>query len=98
MAAKPPITCPQCNGKKKITIEVSVMDEHGFHDEPSFRKKCPTCHGIGTVTLADKLAYDAEIAAWCTCETPGETEYVPDSTAMKHHWNCQRCGKLVQVG
>jgi hypothetical protein len=39
---------------------------------------------------------------WCTCDDGGlEPRYVPDGEHThcgKHHWDCARCGRVVQVG
>lgn len=88
------ISCPQCSGAKQITITVSEAGQ----PDTTFSMACPTCHGKGTVTTAQKKRYEQMMAAWCTCPTHGDPEYHPDTATDKHHWTCGNCGKLLQVG
>ena len=35
---------------------------------------------------------------WCICEDKNNAHYVPDTATMKHHWKCNNCGYVVQIG
>lgn len=89
-------TCPRCKGKKKISVE---LVSEGIS---SFDMNCPTCNGVGGVTRKRAQEYQDMTNAWCSCgNDSGETTYVPDnfsSACLKHHWICNDCGKIVQVG
>lgn len=88
-------SCPRCKGKK--TINVTFCKEG-----KSLDMDCPTCDGSGGVTRKKAQEYQASVNAWCSCgNDSGETTYIPDnesSVCVKHHWICNDCGKIVQVG
>ena len=56
------------------------------------------------LTLAEfKAILDSRLEDrfWCSCAEPGDGYYVPDGmnpACHKHHWRCQKCGKVIQVG
>ncbi len=43
-------------------------------------------------------------ADWCQCEKPGDPVFCPDGRSRnqhcvtKHHYHCENCMKLIQVG
>lgn len=91
------ITCPTCNGAKKITVKV-------FEDgQPasSFQCDCLTCGGTGEVTAAEQASWKRAQERWCSCEKDFGAYYVEDGEdpyCRKHHWNCAKCHKIKQIG
>lgn len=91
--------CPQCDGKKKVTIKVVTVGPKG--QEESFTTECLTCKGKGKLTEKEAEAHKQFHESWCRCEEPGEVHYVPDgqdARCTKHHWRCSKCNKITQVG
>ena len=39
---------------------------------------------------------------WCQCKDEGETRFFDDGECNcgvhKHHWHCENCGKITQIG
>jgi len=88
--------CPTCKGAKKQTIEVFTFGgkEKG---NSSFDMECVTCQGQGHVTDQMYQDFKRSEAMWCRCKMSSGSSYVPDGR-MKHHWVCDDCGKITQIG
>jgi len=90
------VKCPRCHGKGKMEVTVHGSDAGGFTMD------CISCDGAGKVTKREAAAMEAEAALWCSCGNPSEeTTYVDDHESPvvdKHHWVCNDCGKVVQIG
>lgn len=86
--------CPQCRGKGQITC--TVIEAGG--KSSSFETACLTCRGEKTVTVEQQRMYRAMQNAWCKCGKDYGSDYHPDNAGMKHHYTCQKCGKITQVG
>lgn len=99
--------CPTCKGTGMMTIHVlSTGGLPGMKEGPC-GISCIDCNGKGEL---DDAAYQrlkrqkaAEKAFWCVCgNDPRDTHYNPDGTpgaaTSKHHWVCNNCGKVTQVG
>lgn len=90
--------CAKCNGTGKGKC-ASVHYENGVRKEQSFEITCFSCTGTGEVTAARVAQLKRMDEMWCRCGNPsGETTYHPDSPRAKHHWTCNECGKITQVG
>ena len=91
------MNCPACKGEKKIDI---VSYENGTKSH--FKIKCITCNGKGTITEEQNKQLNWEKQQWCSCGNPSqETIFHDDNTrkiCSKHHWTCQDCGKIIQIG
>lgn len=89
--------CPQCKGRKIITVTVH---EHGKSEVRDFDTSCFTCHGRGQVSEAKGKEYADAVASMCSCETTDSAKwkYHPDTKAKKHHYTCGHCGKVTQIG
>lgn len=89
--------CPRCNGTKKIEIEIHA------HGKPTqtMSVECITCDGSGEITDEEKKAKERFDSIQCRCGNPsGNSHYVPDNQGRisKHHWNCNDCGGITQIG
>lgn len=86
-------TCPQCKGKGKVTCT-----SHEWGKVETFDLTCPTCNGAKVITSRQLKEYHAFQNMWCRCkESPG-SDYHDDAPGSKHHWTCQKCGKVTQIG
>jgi hypothetical protein len=60
---------------------------------------------LGMTVPAYEAAMERERKHWCSCEKPSEgVDFCDDGQrrnehcCSKHHYHCQNCGKIVQVG
>ncbi len=87
--------CIRCDGGGRMKIGV-----HADSAVRSIEIACIDCDGGGAVKYTEekqralKAAMDA---AWCHCDSR-DPIYVPDTPGLKHHWDCGKCGGLVQMG
>lgn len=91
---RPPLVlCPVCkDGKLTITVT-------GEGKTSELEINCVHCNGQGTMTWAQRDAYDRMVAMWCRCgNSSGQVTFHDDAPGSKHHWTCDDCGKVVQVG
>lgn len=90
--------CQTCkNGK--MTIRVQNFGEA----ETSMEIGCIDCDGAGEITETKATALAAmrkRIAEmWCKCGNPStHCTYHDDAPGSKHHWTCDDCGQVTQVG
>ena len=91
-------TCPTCKGKKTQTIRAVEWSVGGKKKLPPVDINCMTCNGVGTVTPKIIAQLKAERAMWCRCSNSSESHYIPDMGGMKHHYVCNDCGKITQIG
>jgi len=95
------ITCPTCKGSGKYNMPVTTHDEKGCNTT-YFEMTCQKCNGSGEVDpVVEKKREKASKAFWCGCENSSGHFYVEDGVSKKcqqHHWVCNDCGKVTQVG
>jgi hypothetical protein len=94
--------CPLCEGSGKMKIK---FEEYG---KPETKREieigCGTCAGTGKVSTAILKAIEKEKKMWCKCEDrePGNVTYHKDNEKgaliRKHHYTCNTCNKIVQIG
>jgi hypothetical protein len=94
--------CPQCKGEGKVNV---TFEEYG---KPETKKQikldCVACAGTGQVTTAILKQIEKEKKMWCKCEDrdPHAVTYHKDNEkgalVRKHHWTCNECNKIVQIG
>ena len=95
--------CPACTGGR-ITITGRMLTTEGWKDNPPIDIDCITCDGSGTIGEEHRRQLDEEQDAWHNSDICQEEDahYVPDNTPgaliSKHHWVCNECRKIVQVG
>ena len=88
-------TCPPCHGSGEVNITVTHVRERMVNISPIL---CYTCHGVGVLSRLDMARYHARHNMWCRCDrSPSET-YHKDTPSSKHHYTCDGCGKVSQVG
>lgn len=93
--------CPQCDGKGEMRVTVSTFGEEG---ETSFVTSCPTCNGAKEISDDLLRAFTDFKESWCKCDTLLEhrgSTYFADGThpdVHKHHWRCDRCKGITQIG
>jgi uncharacterized protein YbaR (Trm112 family) len=93
------VTCPDCKGKGTLAYTIQESGK----PERAMEMKCLTCKGAKTVNSVAAEAFERMQRAmremWCRCGNPsGEVSYHPDAPGSKHHWTCDDCGKVTQIG
>lgn len=87
--------CAVCKGSGKITYVVAT----GKGDGEMFEMGCVWCDRTGQMTESQCRSYVAAQEMWCRCGNPsGNSTYHPDEPGSKHHWTCDDCGKVTQIG
>ena len=90
--------CSTCAGTGKITIQVS---EYPNPPKPCVLD-CIDCDGAGLITpekgVALRRLRERMKTFWCKCSSPSHTTFHDDTPDAKHHWTCDDCGKVTQVG
>ena len=94
------IKCPSCkNGKITVTFEV-----WGSKEKPTVSQQdCSWCDGTGFVDSKTARLIEYEKNMWCKCKNPNpnNVRYYKDNEhpqLSKHHWRCNVCEKVVQIG
>lgn len=83
--------CPTCKGKKLITIKMQPGNSE-------LEIACFDCFGTGTVTEAQRDGIERRNDLWCKCGAKNGTSFHPDTFNVKHHYTCNDCHKVVQIG
>jgi hypothetical protein len=87
------IACPVCK-QGRMTIEVNANGATS-----TMEIGCVHCDGHGNMTPTQKVIYDGLAAMWCRCGNPSNNvTFHGDAPGVKHHWTCDDCDKVVQVG
>ncbi len=92
--------CPTCKGTGKQTCSITEIKD-GKRIESSFEANCISCNGKPVSKLQGlyiQKQKEKEEKMWCRCEKETDSYYVPDTSKMKHHWKCQCCKKITQIG
>lgn len=88
--------CQACNGSGKMKVTVRSATDKTVVDMP-----CLDCNGSGKSSLSpakQREKKEAFKALWCRCAASSGSIYVPDTPTSKHHWVCQDCEKVTQIG
>lgn len=92
------VACPHCKGTGEIAYSVVRSGEPTLHS----KMDCITCNGKKTVSAATAKAFEDAKEIWCKCGNPsGESSYHGDHSGgviSKHHYTCNDCGKITQIG
>jgi len=87
-----------------MTIKGKTLTDDGWKENDPIVINCIVCGGSGTISDEKKQNMDEENAGWCTCKESEKagSHYIDDNTPgafyEKHHWICNSCGKVTQVG
>ena len=96
------IKCPTCKGLEKQTIIAKMLTSKGWHNEPPVTVTCILCGGEGEVDPIEMEAIKRiQDNFWCKCKDRDNVRYVndyEDERCDKHHYRCNHCDKVVQVG
>lgn len=96
------ITCPSCEGKKTQTIIAQLLTTKGLANQPPVTINCINCDGKGVVDAKEQKRRDeANDAFWCKCKEEHGVTFYDDGEGhlcTKHHYVCNNCHKVVQVG
>ena len=100
------LTCDVCTGSGEITFTMSTFGKQG-----SGRKSqmpCFSCSGKGIYLISSEKQRNAWVVSriernmWCQCEDSiGCSYYKEDnecSCMSKHHYHCNKCHLITQVG
>jgi len=91
--------CPNCKGTGKV--EITVRNWGDPKPTQVTILNCYDCDGTGEVDQAELEAYNYEKNMWCKCKKSPGSHYVKDNVharVTKHHWRCDDCNKVTQVG
>lgn len=95
--------CTVCKGTKVIQLTVhdySKMFVKGDAPEVS-EIKCVQCDGTGEMDQDQLDQLEWERAQWCRCTVHFGSTFHDDNTrdiCSKHHYTCNCCGLITQVG
>jgi hypothetical protein len=93
LQANKTVACPVCI-KGTMIIEV-----HANGSTSKMTIGCVHCDGKGNMTPTQKASHDGMLAMWCKCGNPSNNAiFRDDAPSVKHHWTCDDCGKVVQIG
>lgn len=84
-----------------MTVTAQMVTSKGLVAQPPVVMDCFTCSGKGHLSLEEKLYLEQEKQMWCRCEKDHGSTYVDDGVSevcSKHHWTCNHCGKIQQIG
>jgi len=71
--------------------------------------ECYKCNGSGQMTVEEKKRNDLYKSLWCKCYKNPDFDgmeqtstyyenYEHKGCVSKHHWHCDDCGKVTQIG
>lgn len=92
------VVCPACKGTKKVTIVAQLITAKGRVPQPPVVMDCYNCSGRGYLTAADIERHKREAELWCDCKNSSGSSYQCDTPDFKHHWTCNDCGRITQIG
>lgn len=100
------MNCPTCNGSGKQNMTVTTRESGKPAAIQKVSIRCISCGGKGDISKAEYVAITADLQhiadTWCRCEQPSqEWDFYTDGehpALHKHHYRCQKCGKVTQSG
>lgn len=94
--AKVRTTCPKCKGTGKLKCHVS---ENGKQFDVELN--CVYCNASGTVSAEELAQIRFEENMWCRCGKSEAPIFFDDGQhpeVAKHHYRCEHCSHVVQIG
>lgn len=99
------IKCDSCDGTGKYDCIAQLYNPatHSFEPQPPVRMNCQMCQGSGKIDpIVIAARKEASEAFWCSCTDRSGVTYHSDNTpgamCAKHHYICNDCDKVAQVG
>lgn len=96
------IPCSVCKGKATITLRiVDHIAGKAPETKPPVQLPCIHCNGTGYMTPEQVAQHEWEQAQWCRCSDIHDSTYYDDGEhpdCHKHHWRCDACGLITQIG
>jgi len=95
MARSQAYNCLTCeNGILNVTIFDYSKQTSNIQSIP-----CIDCEGKGQITESAMSSIQRRNSVWCKCKVSENIYYVERSEeCSKHHWKCNVCNKIFQVG
>jgi len=90
------VDCPKCKGSGRLPVTVT---EAGVTRKLDLG--CVYCHEVGKLTPEALEALKAEDAMWCQCGKSKAPIFFDDGEhpeIHKHHYRCEFCDHVVQIG
>lgn len=98
------VPCPCCKGSKVQHFTVITSQPGEFERSTTTDMPCVWCKGTGEMTTDELAKFQRAQDIWCKCGNPsGQVSYHDDvikggKLVSKHHWTCDDCGKVTQIG
>ena len=92
------IQCVGCTGTGKMKLGTGYS-ENGQLKTKYMDITCIICNGKGEISEEAVKLLERQRNMWCRCgNKSGMTTFHDDRNGVKHHWTCDDCGKVTQVG
>lgn len=96
------VVCPNCEGTGTWVCVAQLYDGEKFIPQPGVTMNCNVCNGAGVVDPVEQAKKKEEADAfWCDCKEDHGVTFFDDGEGTmchKHHYVCNNCGKVQQVG
>jgi hypothetical protein len=98
---------PKLARYRRRKAEAAALKASRYHDVPFVNEPLKVDRDVAAEGIEaaqkDARARRAFEAFWCRCGNPsGNVTYHPDrqrgAACSKHHWTCDDCSRVVQVG
>lgn len=87
--------CQQCKGLGRLTIQTTKT-------KITQSIPCFPCDGKGYNTISEVLTLLVNNNSWCECRDLYDVSFFDDNQhegcINKHHYHCEMCGLLTQIG
>ena len=95
------VECKDCKGTGKVNITVNWIGGEDDGKSDSSDITCVDCNGKGELTEAEAKAIKDHEDDWCDCDEEYDVDFFEDGEhpdCHKHHYRCQNCGGIYQIG
>ena len=95
----PSSVCRCCKGSKIQHLTVMIGAPGKPDGTSTMDVPCVWCGGTGEMTPRQLAIYVGGLEIWCRCGNhSGQVTFHDDTPNSKHHWTCDDCGKVMQIG